>query len=144
MKMSNATANQIANLLNTQNQLTVPYSAEKVLDSQEQFIIRFGEAEKELVLGFVQVEKIQWYQCEIKHLSVHPDTKRQGIGTWLLQKAESKAIELGARIAQCTIRVGNEASEILFKKHGFVATLTFLNIQNDNKVTVYQKILVTT
>ena len=141
--MSNNIASQIANLLNTQNQLTVPYSPEKVLDSQEQFILWFGESEKELVLGAVQVKKVQWYQCEINHLSVHPDAKRQGIGTWLLREAEDKAKELGARVVQCTIRVGNEASETLFKKYGFVATITFLNKQNGNKVTVYQKALVT-
>ena len=139
MKMSKTIANQIAHLLNTQNQLTVHYTAEKVLANQDQYIVRFGE--NDTVLGTVEVKKVQWYQCEIDHLSVHPDAQRKGVGTWLLQKAEAKAKELNARIVQCTIRVGNEASENLFKKYGFNETATFLNEQNGNKVTAYQKVI---
>ena len=135
MNMSNTIAVQVANLLNTQNQLTIPYSEEMVLENQENYILRLGE--NETVIGVVEVKKVQWYQCEISHLSVHPDARRQQIGTSLLQEAESRVKELGGRIAQCTIRVGNEASEALFKKHGFIATVTFLNIQNGNKVTVF-------
>jgi ribosomal protein S18 acetylase RimI-like enzyme len=140
MKMSNTIAIQVANLLNTQNQLTVMYSKEDILEKQENYILRLGE--NETVIGVVEVKKIQWYQCEIDHLSVHPDARRQQIGTSLLQEAESRAKEIGGKIAQCTIRVGNEASETLFKKHGFVATVTFSNTQNGNKVTVFQKVLV--
>jgi N-acetylglutamate synthase-like GNAT family acetyltransferase len=139
MKMSKVTADQIAQLLNTQNELTIHYTAEKVLASQDQYIVRLGE--NKIVVGAIEVKKVQWYQCEIDHLSVHPDVKRQGVGTWLIQRAEARAKELNARVAQCTIRVGNEASENLFKKFGFVATVTFLNEQNGNKVTVYQKVL---
>jgi N-acetylglutamate synthase-like GNAT family acetyltransferase len=139
MKMSKVIADQISQLLNTQNELTVHYTAEKVLANQDQYIVRFGE--KKIVIGAVEIKKVQWYQCEIDHLSVHPDVKRKGVGTWLIQKAESRVKELNARVAQCTIRVGNEASENLFKKAGFVATVTFLNEQNGNKVTVYQKAL---
>ena len=87
------------------------------------------------------MKKVQWYQCEIDHLSVDPKSKRQGIGSWLLQEAEARASDLGARIAQCTIRVGNEASEGLFKKHGYTAAVTFLNRENGNRVTVYQMVL---
>jgi len=133
-------AEQIANLLNTQNQLTVPYTVAKVLEHQDWYVVRQGTNGQ--VLGAVEVKKVQWYQCEILHLSVHSDAKRQGIGAGLLQEAEAKARGLGCRVAQCTIRVGNPESESLFKKHGYLAAATFWNNQSGNEVAVYQKVLV--
>ena len=140
MTMSQAVAEQIANLLNSQNCLTMPYTATKVLEHQDRYIIRLDEKSK--VLGAVEVKKVQWNQCEIDHLSVHPEAKRQGIGTLLLLEAEAKAKQLGARVTQCTIKIGNEASEGLFRKQEYSPTVTFLNEQSGNRVTVYQKVLI--
>lgn len=94
------------------------------------------------MLAAVEVKKVQWYQCEIDHLSVHPDSRGQGIGRGLIEEAERKATQLGARIAQCTIRVGNRESEELFKSSGYTPGATFLNNENNNQVTVYQKALI--
>ncbi len=135
MPLSPQVAAQIAELLNSQNQLTVPYTAERVLRDQEQYIIRLDENSE--LMGVVELKRIQWYQCEIGHLSVHPDFKRNGVGSWLVQAAEDRARDLGARIAQCTIRAGNTKSEGLFKKHGYGPTVTFLNEQSGNKVVVF-------
>ena len=93
-------------------------------------------------MGVVEVKQLQWYQCEIDHLSVHPAECGKGIAKKLLQKAEAKAKKLGARVTQCTIRVGNNPSEGLFKKLGYAATVTFLNQKSGNHVSVYQKVLV--
>jgi ribosomal protein S18 acetylase RimI-like enzyme len=138
--MTKAVAKQVADLLNMQNQLTVPYTAAKVLEHQDRYLVRFSD--KPQLIGTVEVKKVQWYQCEIDHLSVYPDAQGQGIAKELLQEAESRAKQLGARIAQCTIKVGNKASEGLFTKFGYNATMTFLNQQSGNRVTVYQKVLV--
>jgi N-acetylglutamate synthase-like GNAT family acetyltransferase len=140
MSMTQAVAEQIAHLLNTQNKLTVSYTAAKILEHPDRYIVRLDTNSQ--VVGAVEVKKLQWYQCEIDHLSVHPDLQGKGIGRGLVQEAEEKARQLGARIAQCTIRIGNMESEGFFKKHGYVATVTFLNQQNGNRVTVYQKVLV--
>jgi ribosomal protein S18 acetylase RimI-like enzyme len=139
MPLSKTAAQQIADLLNSQNQLTVPYTAGKIMDAQTRYVVRYDEDSK--VLGAVEVKKVQWYQCEIDHLSVDPQSKRRGIGSWLLQEAEARASDLGARVTQCTIRVGNVASESLFCKYGYTATVTFVNRENGNQVTVYQKVL---
>ncbi len=139
MSISVPVAAQIANLLNTQNQLTIPYTAERVLHYEDDYVVRLGENSE--VMGVVETKIVQWYQCEIDHLSVHPEFKRQGVGSGLIEAAEDRAREFGARITQCTIRVGNTASESLFKKHGYGPTATFLNEQSGNEVTVYQKVL---
>jgi len=138
--MIQAVAEQIAHLLNTQNQLTVHYTAAKVLEHHERYLVRQDEAGH--VLGVVEVKKVQWYQCEIDHLSVYPEARGKGVAKSLLREAEEKARQLGAKIGQCTIRVGNVESEGLFTKHGYMATVTFFNQQNGNRVTAYQKALV--
>jgi ribosomal protein S18 acetylase RimI-like enzyme len=139
VSISPAIAAQIANLLNDQNQLTVLYTAETVLRNEASYVVRVGEHSE--LMGVVEVKSVQWYQCEIEHVSVDPKFKRKGIGSWLVKAAETRAKELGARIAQCTIRVGNVESEGLFEKLCYRPTATFLNEQSGNKVTVYQKVL---
>jgi ribosomal protein S18 acetylase RimI-like enzyme len=135
--MNRDIAQQIATLLNTQNKFTVVYDADKILQSGERYIYPLGEDSK--VVGAVEVKKVQWYQCEIDHLSVA--VKRRGIGSSLLVESITRAEHLGALVVQCTIRVGNQESENLFKKHGFTPTVTFLNPSNGNRVTIYQKAL---
>jgi len=137
-EMSKEIATQIAHLLNIQNKLMVPYDAAKVLKHADRYIVKLDDQK---VLGCVEVKKVQWYQCEIDHLSVHPEAKRGGLGTALLAEAETKAKQSGVRIMQCTIRVGNEESEGLFKKSGYKATITFTNQENEHQVAVYQKVL---
>jgi N-acetylglutamate synthase-like GNAT family acetyltransferase len=137
--MNHDIAQQIATLLNTQNKLTVVYDADKVLQAAGRYIYRLGEDSK--VVGAVEVKKVQWYQCEIDHLSV--SDKRRGTGSSLLAEALTQAQKLGARVVQCTIRVGNKESEGFFTKHGFTPTVTFLNRDNGNRVTIYQKALTT-
>jgi len=114
---------------------------EKVLAAADNYVVKLGPDSK--LLGVVEVRAVQWYQCEIDHLSVQENVGRKGIGSSLLKEAEARVVELGRRIAQCTIRIGNEASEGLFKKFGYAPTVTFFNKYSGNNVTVYQKALVT-
>ncbi len=139
MPMSETVAQQVADLLNSQNQLTIHYTGAEVLAHQKRYIVRIRNESE--VLGAVEVKEVQWYQCEIDHLTVAPRAKRQGVGTGLLEEAEARGRQLGARIAQCTIRVGNVESEALFIKRGYTRGVTFVNEGNDNRVTVYQKVL---
>ena len=137
--MTREIAEQVANLLNSQNQLAVPYTAARILEHRDRYLVRLDEASR--VQAAVEVKKVQWYQCEIDHLTVDPGSHRNGIGSGLLREAEGRARELDARIAQCTIRVGNTPSEGLFKKFGYVASVTFRNAATGNDVSVYQKVL---
>ena len=138
MAVTEAVAQQIADLINSQNQLTVQYTAARIL-KHDDYIVRLNDSGQ--LLAVVEVKKVQWYQCEIDHLSVDPSAKRAGLGTALVQEAEARARELGARVAQCTIRVGNTGSERLFRKGGYTPTITFVNETNGNQVKVYQKLL---
>ena len=134
-------AQQMAELINARNKLTQHYTADRVLESKANYLCRLGTDSR--LVGVVEVKRVQWYQCEIDHLSVRADCGGRGIGSSLVAEAEARAIQLGARIAQCTIRVGNDASERLFRKSGYVPGVTFFNATSGNHVTAYQKALVT-
>lgn len=135
------TANEIAELINDRNKLTQRYTPEKVLEAAGNYICRLSSDSR--LIGVVEVKRVQWYQCEIDHLSVRADAEGQGVGSWLLKSGEDRALELRTRVAQCTIRVGNERSEGLFRKFGYVQTVSFFNVLSGNDVRVYQKALIT-
>lgn len=137
--MNSIEAEQIAALLNTRNQLTIKYSPEKVLESAENYLARFA-SEGDLV-GCVEVKKVQWYQCEILHLTVSDRHVRQGHAKALLGEAETFARARGARVVQCTVRSDNEPSKILFLSCGFTTTAAFFNKHSGNNVLVLQKVI---
>lgn len=66
--MTHEVAQQIADFLNSQNELTRDYTPEMILEVQQRYIVRLDEKEREKVLGAVEVKRVQWYQCEIDHL----------------------------------------------------------------------------
>lgn len=131
-------AGQIATLLNTRNQLVKNYDAKAILAARARFLF---EIRDDQVVGCVEVKKVQWYQAEVNHLTVHKDYCRQGIAQALLDAATARAIKDRARILQCTIRDNNVESAGLFLKNGFVRTALFLYPDTGNNVGVYQKVI---
>ncbi len=135
--MNESEAKQIADLLNTQNHLTMQYDAVTVLRRKNDII--FHTDDDGTVTCAVEVDRVQWYQAEIKHLSVHPDCKRKGLGRTLLVEAECKAAELGVLLTQCTVRDNNTASIKLFLSSGYRHSLTVKNPESGNWIMVLQK-----
>lgn len=130
-------AEQIADLRNTQNQLTENYTAEKIIEHQNDIIYHIGDGGK--VICAVEVLRVQWYQAEIKHLTVDPAVKGNGLGRKLLVEAEEKALELGALVVQCTVRDNNTGSIKLFLSSGYHHCLTVKNPKSGNRVMILQK-----
>src|ERR1700730_7319236 len=136
-KISKEQAGQIAELLNTRNELTKKYTAEEVIKAADNYLL---ELDKDVVIGCVEVKKMQWYQWEIRHLCVSKAHEGHGMGTRLVRQAEDKAKNSGARIVQCTIRVGNKASEETFRRSGYREACCFFNAGPDRYVAVWQKV----
>ena len=132
-------AEQIASLLNSENQLVILYTADKIISSSDNFIYKLDDNEN--ITAFVEVKKIQWYQYEICHLTVSPVQRGKGLGNSVLNEAELKAKKGGGKILQCTIREDNTISQSLFKKNGFIKTLVFYYPTSGNNVTVWQKVI---
>lgn len=131
-------AKQIANLLNSRNQLTRTYDAARVLKNAENFIYELSD---DVVIACIETKRVQWYQWEVCHLTVATNYEGRGYGSRMIQKAEEKAKLGGARIVQCTIRADNEASNRAFEKNGYKQTSCFFNSVSGNDVLIWQKVI---
>jgi len=129
-------ATQIADLLNSRNQLSVEYSGHNIIQGKDQ--ISFIENDG-LIIACGEFKKVQWYQWEICHVSVLEKFEGNGFGSTIVKRVESKIKDGGGRIAQCTIRNGNHGSELLFLAKGYLKTISFYNSSTGNGVNVYQK-----
>src|SRR5579863_9940546 len=114
--MTSQEARQVAKLLNARNRLQAAYTAARVSQHADDYIFEVNDG---AVVACVEVKKVQWYQSEICHLSVDEKHEGRGLGKKLIRRAEEKALGHGARIVQCTIRVGNQRSEEAFRRSGY-------------------------
>lgn len=78
---ANDLAGQVAGLINAGGQLKFIMSRESILHNNIKYLI---ELHKDKVIGTIGLEKCNQYVTEMKHLCVHPDYRRQGIGRKLL------------------------------------------------------------
>jgi ribosomal protein S18 acetylase RimI-like enzyme len=127
---------QVVSLVNEQNKLASYVTLETLLNKGH-CIVSLSDSGQ--LAGCVRVQRVQWYQWELFHLSVPPIYRRQGQATALLLKAEAHAKQEGASIVQCTVRMGNIESEVLFSKMGYAAGVVFANRETGRAVRVYQK-----
>lgn len=137
--MKSNTAKQIAELLNSENQLVIPYTEQIILSKAENYI--YEENEENEVLCCIELKKVQWYQFEVCHLTVNPKHRKNGYGQKILEKAINYSKANRGRVVQCTIREDNSASIGLFNKNGFHKVSVFYNPDSNNNVGVWQKVV---
>lgn len=130
-------AQQIIELVNTHSPLVRKIGLAEVVKNLDNYHVVAGDG---LILACVKLTKVSWYQVEISHLVAHPDYRRQGHGRLAVRKALDKALTDGARLAQCTIRCGNEASERLFRHVGFQPAAIFTG-PSGHRLQVWQRVL---
>ena len=140
MALTDQQADAIAALLNARNELTVDYSGARVLEEADDYLCAVSDAGE--VLACVEIKKVQWYQCEVLHLTVAEAHEGKGHAKRLLCEAERVARSRSARVLQCTIREDNARSRRLFEGFGFQRVCAFRNEHSGNNVGVFQKVLV--
>ena len=136
--MTTEEAEQIANLINTRNELTKKYSSEIILTAKENYVFI---KEEDKIIACAESKKVQWYQYEISHVSIDENYESKGFGSKILKLSENKAIENNARLLQCTIRTNNVNSIRLFSTKGYKQVNMFHNLKSGNWVFIYQKII---
>lgn len=136
--MTIETARSIAELLNERNNLMTVYNYDLILQNANNY--RYILLENELV-AVAEIKKVQWYQFEIKHVSVKKEFEGKGFGSKIIKVAEEEAINKNGKIIQCTIRVDNTASINLFERNGYLLVNKFYNNESKNQVNIYQKII---
>ena len=89
--------------------------------------------EDDAIKGVVGLLWRSWYLTELRHLFVKPEFRRQGIGTFLVEKALKK---VRTPLACCTVRDGNEGSPTLLRRAGFIVERRFVNPETENTVSL--------
>ncbi len=138
MIMTKNDAIEIAELLNKRNELSVKYSFDDILSKKENYLF-IKEGEKIVACG--ESIKVQWYQNEIKHISVHKDFEGKRFGSKILKLVEEKSIKDNARVLQCSVRTDNENSIRLFTRKGYKKVNSFFNKKTKNWVFIFQKVI---
>lgn len=82
-------AGQIAGLINAGGQLKFLIHPETILYSNVRYLI---ELHKDKVIGTIGLDKCRPSVTEMKHLCVHPDYRRQGIGIKLLDRGAQASL----------------------------------------------------
>lgn len=136
--MTKQDAEQIAKLLNQRNQLSKEYTHDEIIKDKENYVFEKIDG---LVVACAECKKVQWYQHEIRHISVHEKYEGKGYGKKILKDAEKLARCRNARVIQCTIRSNNESSIRLFTRNGYTEINKFYNFRTENWINIYQKVI---
>jgi ribosomal protein S18 acetylase RimI-like enzyme len=136
--MTKQIAEQIAELLNTRNQLVITYTGESILKSSANYVYLEDSGK---IIALAESKKVQWYQWEISHVVVAEEYEGKGYGNEILALAEAKAQDGGAKVLQCTIRTSNDNSIRLFSRKGYSQVSRFFYPKSGNWVYVYQKVI---
>jgi len=79
---------QVTSLINSGHQLKFYLTQESIRYSPIRYLI---ELHKDRVIGTIGIEQCNPKVTELKHLCVHPDYRRQGLGRKLLEKGVQAA-----------------------------------------------------
>ncbi|NNN36130.1 GNAT family N-acetyltransferase [Streptomyces sp. S3(2020)] len=74
---------------------------------------RDGELVGTVIAGF------DGWRCHLYRLAVHPERRRQGIGSALLAAADERFVRLGGRRADAMVLVRNEAGQHAWRAAGY-------------------------
>jgi len=72
----------------------------------------------ERVVGYVCVNII-FDDCHILNLAVHPDFRRQAVGTVLMEEALNRSREKGCRFFYLEVRLTNSGARAFYERFGF-------------------------
>ena len=136
--MTRAEADEIAQLLNDRNRLVRRYTGQQVLADADNYEYESRDGH---VVACVELKRVQWYQWEIRHLSVREDSEGKGLAFTVYSRAEAAALQRGAGVLQCTIRQGNEDSEKFFRRQGFTRVGAFYYQTTNNPTLAETKAL---
>ena len=89
-----------------------------------------------VIQGIVGLLWRSWYLTELRHLDVKQESRRKGIGTFLVERALEK---VKTPLVCCTVREDNEGSLTLFRCEGFIVERRFVNPETGNTVALMMR-----
>ena len=97
-----------------------PWSEETIRDELNTPLSRyFVCCNNGRVLGYIGT-RILLDQCDITNIAVHPDARRGGIATLLLEELERTVRPMGVEVLYLEVREGNTPARSFYEKSRFV------------------------
>jgi ribosomal-protein-alanine N-acetyltransferase len=85
---------------------------------QKQYAFSRVAVSREKVVGYICVNII-FDDCHILNLAIHPDFRRQAVGTVLMEEALNKSREKGCRFFYLEVRLSNGGARVFYERFGF-------------------------
>jgi ribosomal-protein-alanine N-acetyltransferase len=102
------------------------WTCEMVVESIEAgargLLIRGGAAGSSLPLAAGAIFRLVGSDAEILQLAVAPDSRRRGLGRFLLRRVLSECARHGVQSVFLEVRAGNVAAREMYAREGFVET----------------------
>ena len=96
-----------------------PWSASAFAQEvRKQYALSRVAVSGERVVGYVCVNII-FDDCHILNLAVHPDFRRQAVGTVLMEEALNRSREKGCRFFYLEVRLTNSGARAFYERFGF-------------------------
>jgi ribosomal-protein-alanine N-acetyltransferase len=73
---------------------------------------------KKIIIGYICVNRI-FDECHILNIAAHPDFRRRGIGTVLLEEALNELKGKGCRFFYLEVRASNVGAKKFYERFGF-------------------------
>lgn len=116
---------------------SIPWSRNSFIDELSNKIAHYYVLrDDDIMIGYCGVWNVAG-EGNITNIAVHPDYRRKGCGSMLMERLFTLAKELSLSLLTLEVREGNAAAQALYRKYGFEILGKRPNYYADNREAAY-------